>query len=177
LRERDRTVLAGICGGMQILGQSVEDPLGIEGGGSSDGLRVFAGVSQFAPEKTTVEVSGMTAAFGEPQGVAGYEIHAGATMYGDDPPFALVCSRDGEFRRDGAIAWDGRAIGTYLHGLFASDRTRAAFLRWACERCALPPAVTFAPIEARRLRRIDALADVVERSLQLELLDPSPVTR
>jgi adenosylcobyric acid synthase len=172
LLRREQTLVLGICGGMQMLGASVDDPYQVEGGGASAGLGIFAGRSRFAREKTTIEVTGMTSAFGEPIAIAGYEIHAGVTEYGTDTPFAFVGESGEAGRRDGAIGWGGRAVGTYLHGLFAADGTRATFLRWARWRCGLGPAANFAPVQARRQQRIDALADCVESSLQLELVLP-----
>lgn len=171
LRERPPAIVAGICGGLQMLGRAVEDPYGVEGGGSCAGLAIFDATSVFAREKTTLAVRGESGAFGPAMAVDGYEIHVGATSYGSDAAFAHIVDRAGGERRDGAIAWNGRALGTYLHGLFAADATRHAFLSWARERCALPPA-RFVAVEARRSERLDRLADVVEGALDLRALLP-----
>jgi len=169
-RNRPDALLVAICGGMQMLGAAIEDPYGVEGGGNAHGIGVFAHTSSFAREKTTVMATGTCDAFGDPVEVAGYEIHAGVTSYGDDPSFARVRSNGGADRRDGAIAWDGRALGTYMHGLFAADRTRHAFLDWARKHCSLAPVRTYEPVQARREERLDRLASIVERSLNLDTL-------
>jgi adenosylcobyric acid synthase len=173
--ERERRLLVGICGGMQMLGSAIDDPFGIEGGGRCEGLGLFSSVSTFAREKTTVAVTGECSAFGAPVGINGYEIHAGVTSYGSDPSFAFVHDRSGVPRRDGAVAKNGRAIGTYVHGLFADDTARHAFLRWAHDRCGRTNERGFVRVQGRRQERLDALADSVEHALDLTALLPASI--
>ncbi len=113
----------GICGGYQMLGNSVADPLGIEGGAQKvAGLGLLNVDTVMAPEKTVRNTSAQSVPFSVP--LTGYEIHLGQTE-GDDcaMPFAII-----DDRRDGAVSNDGRVMGTYLHGIFASDRFRAYYL-------------------------------------------------
>lgn len=113
----------GICGGYQMLGNSVADPLGIEGGAQKvAGLGLLNVDTVMAPEKTVRNTSAQSVLFGLP--LTGYEIHLGQTL-GEDcaRPFAMI---DG--RQDGAISHDSRVIGTYLHGIFSSDSFRARYL-------------------------------------------------
>ncbi len=173
LRTRERALLVGICGGLQMLGRTIDDPLGVEGGGRCEGLGVFAAASTFAAEKRTVPVAGESTAFGTPVAFTGYEIHAGVTWFGTDAPFAQLRAPHGAPQRDGAIAWDGRALGTYVHGLFAGDAARHAFLRWARMRCGRSSPMPLIAVEARRDERLDALADIVEASLDLRGLVPA----
>ncbi len=112
----------GICAGYQMLGRTVADPLGIEGAPSRvAGLGLLPGETVLGARKTLRQVTGT--ALGEE--FAGYEMHMGAT---DLPPgiqpFAVL---DGE-RSDGAISADGRAMGTYCHGLLTSGGFRRALL-------------------------------------------------
>jgi adenosylcobyric acid synthase len=170
--QREDGVLVGICGGMQIFGETIDDPLGVERGGTCAGLGLLDVHSTFAAEKMTLPVAGETCAFGAPLPIDGYEIHAGVTEYGADTrPFARI-GENGRARRDGIIAREGRVIGTYLHGLFANDAVRHAFIAWACERSGTAKPSALARVQALRAKRIDALADAVEKALDLRLLLP-----
>ncbi len=114
----------GICGGYQMLGVRVTDPLGIEGSEREiAGLGLLSVETEMAPEKTVRN----SRAWSLEHGVAleGYEIHLGKTT-GPDCERAPV-TIDG--RPDGAMSSDGRVMGTYLHGLFGSDAYRAELLK------------------------------------------------
>jgi len=113
----------GICGGYQMLGTSVADPLGIEGANERiDGLGLVDVETVMAPEKTVRNSTAHSVEYDVP--LSGYEIHMGRTAGPDcaRPPVMI----DG--RADGASSPDGRIIGTYLHGLFGSDAYRARLL-------------------------------------------------
>ena len=113
----------GICGGYQMLGRTVRDPLGIEGTVTEiEGLGLLDVETEMAPEKTVRNSSAHSAEYDVP--LSGYQIHLGVTRGADcERPAAVV---DG--RPDGAIAAEGRVMGTYLHGLFGSDAYRAKLL-------------------------------------------------
>ena len=110
----------GLCGGFQMLGRVVRDPLGSDGmAGEVAGLGFLDVETVMAPEKRLERVTGT--ALG--QTVTGYEIHMGRTTGPDCArPFAHLPGPDG------AISRDGRIAGTYLHGLFSDDGFRAAWL-------------------------------------------------
>jgi adenosylcobyric acid synthase len=113
----------GLCGGYQMLGRTIADPQGLEGPpGTVPGLGLLAVDTELTPDKTTVSVTGRHVATGE--AVHGYEIHLGRTEGADGVrPFLEL-----EGRPDGARSADGRIAGTYVHGLFAADGFRRAFL-------------------------------------------------
>ncbi|MHA6346246.1 cobyric acid synthase [Roseivivax sp. CAU 1761] len=113
----------GLCGGYQMLGRRIADPLGLEGSpGETAGLALLDVTTVMEGDKRTVEVAAVHAASGRP--FAGYEIHIGATTGPDRArPFAEV---DGE--PEGAVSADGRIAGSYLHGMFRDDGFRAAWL-------------------------------------------------
>ena len=118
----------GICGGFQMLGQSVSDPLGMEGhAGSSPALALLEMVTEMSPEKRLVQVQGVCAFDEGKATVSGYEIHMGVSTGAalDLPAFRI----DG--RAEGARSADGQVLGTYLHGLFDHPEAGAALLRWA----------------------------------------------
>ena len=113
----------GLCGGYQMLGRMIHDPDGVDGpAGQTPGLGLLDVETVMAPEKTLRRVGGVHAASSEP--LDGYEIHMGRTDGPDRArPFARI---DGA--NEGAIRSDGRAAGTYLHGVFTQDGFRRAFL-------------------------------------------------
>ncbi|WP_029029180.1 cobyric acid synthase [Salinarimonas rosea] len=115
----------GLCGGFQMLGRTIADPDGIEGpaGRVVEGLGLLDLETRLTGVKTLEAVSGTALADGAP--FSGYEMHVGETTGPDATrPFARLA--DG--RSDGAVSRDGRVVGTYVHGLFADDAQRAAWL-------------------------------------------------
>jgi adenosylcobyric acid synthase len=117
-------MVLGLCGGYQMLGRAIHDPRGIEGhAGSSPGLGLLDVETTLSEEKRLEPVSGITAD-GLP--FSGYEMHMGVTEGHDcRRPFARL---DGG-AEEGAVSFDGRVVGTYIHGLFADDRQRSAWLQ------------------------------------------------
>ncbi len=118
----------GICGGFQMLGREVTDPLGMEGkAGASPALGLLDMVTEMSPEKRLAQVQGVCV-FGDDQApVSGYEIHMGvSTGSALTRPAFLI-----EGRPEGAQSDDGQILGTYLHGLFDTPQAISALLRWA----------------------------------------------
>ena len=153
--------LLGICGGLQMLGQHVHDPLGLEGAaGSSAGLGLLEFETTLEREKQLRNVCGRLAL--EDAEVSGYEIHAGVTL-GPALEHAAVHLDDG--RCDGARSLDGQIVGTYLHGLFESPAASSALLRWSGLED-----VQAVDYHGLRERDIERLADLVERHLDTGLL-------
>jgi len=151
----------GICGGLQMLGEQVHDPLGLEGpAGSSDGLGLLAFSTTLAQEKQLRNVRGRLLL--EDAEVSGYEIHAGVTS-GAALERPAVHLDDG--RHDGAQSADGQILGTYLHGVFETPAACSALLRWAGVQ-----AVQEGDYHALRERDIERLADLVEQHLDTALL-------
>lgn len=117
-------LVVGLCGGYQILGRTLADPDGIEGPPSQvDGLGLLDVETTMGGDKSLIEVSGIEHLTSCP--VHGYEMHVGRTVGPDTatPWMTLVGGRV-----DGAISSDGRVMAGYLHGVFASDQFRHAFL-------------------------------------------------
>ncbi len=148
----------GICAGFQMLGHAVADPGGIEGAaGEAEGLGLLDVHSVLGGNKRLVSVGGAEIASGE--AVTGYEMHIGATAgAGRDRPML-----DLDTGSDGAVSPDGRVMGCYLHGLFAADGFRRAFLRRLGATAA-----DGAGYEARIDEVLDALADHLEDALDLD---------
>jgi adenosylcobyric acid synthase len=105
--------------------------------------------------------------FGQPveeDGVAGYEIHVGKTLYSEHAePFATLA--DGQ--PDGCISTDRRVLGTYLHGIFDQDSFRHRFLTAARNFYQLSPPSAFNPWTKQREESLDRLAGQVSTSLDM----------
>ncbi len=152
----------GLCGGYQMLGRAIHDPLGLEGTpGSTAGLGWLECETTLETEKQLRNVGGRLYLEDRPA-MVGYEIHLGVTR---GPALArpLVCLDDG--REEGACAPDGQVLGSYCHGLFDHPEALAALLTWAGLRSA--PTVDFA---ARREADLERLAAAVEAALDWERL-------
>jgi adenosylcobyric acid synthase len=164
--------VVGICGGYQMLGQSVSDPAHVESNvGELAGLGLLPVKTTFAGEKATYQaqakVTGSTgwlrALTG--QAIGGYEIHMGRTTGAQ--PWLEITARGGQpaNQPDGATADDGRVWGCYLHGLFANDnlrRTWLASLGWQHPTNTAPASGLDAAF--------DRLADHVEGALDMAQL-------
>jgi adenosylcobyric acid synthase len=150
--------LLGLCGGFQMLGQNIADPQGIEGlPGDAEGLGLLDLETVLRGDKTLVEASGTEVESGE--AVRGYEMHVGETRGSAlERPLLTLAGRP-----DGAVSKDGRVLGCYLHGLFAADGFRHAFLSRLMLR-----AVSGLAYEAQVERTLDALADHLEAHLDLD---------
>jgi adenosylcobyric acid synthase len=157
-RRRGGTVL-GLCGGYQMLGRSIADPDGIEGPPAKvEGLGLIDVDTTLSAEKRLEPVRGTTS---DGMPFSGYEMHIGVTEGRDCArPFARLA--DGA--PEGAISADGRVIGTYVHGLFADDRQRAA---WLGRFAAGSPTVAY---EDQIERTLDALAAHLAAHVDLDRL-------
>ena len=150
----------GICGGYQMLGRVIDDPSGIEGpAGASAGLGLLDLETVFEGEKILRAARGTDYTTGAP--VAGYEMHMGRTS----SPVAARPMLRLEGGDDGAVSADGRIAGCNLHGLFASDPFRRAFL--ARLGAGADPALLW---DARIDETLDALADHLEASIDVKRL-------
>ena len=116
--------MLGLCGGYQMLGRTVADPGGIEGPPATvEGLGLLDVQTTLSNDKRLEPVSGTTS---DGVSFSGYEMHMGVTEGQDCArPFARLADGSPE----GAVSVDGRVIGTYVHGVFADDRQRAAWLQ------------------------------------------------
>jgi adenosylcobyric acid synthase len=147
----DRPVL-GICGGYQLLGGSLDDPYGVEGGGNHTGLGLLPVATVFAREKVLARPA-----------PTAYEIHHGVvTVTGEASEFPGGCRV-------------GSTWGTIWHGLFDDDATRHAFLTEVAELTGSPAPDGSVSFAAQRESRLDRLADAIDEHLDtaalLELIE------
>ncbi|ENM5790912.1 cobyric acid synthase [Vibrio mimicus] len=155
----------GICGGFQMLGKWVHDPLGIEGeAGSSEGLGLFAMETELTAEKRLTNVQGSLMLDGQEVIAQGYEIHAGRSTWAEDQKSPILLS-DGSV--DGLVSDCNQLFGTYLHGIFDRPETALRVCQWA-------GAAEIEQYDHRAVqeRAIDRIADAIEEHLDLKLLWP-----
>ena len=160
----------GICGGYQMLGNGIHDPLGIEGpAGSSMGLGLLNIETTLARKKQLRRVVGTMTLLNKQITVKGYEIHQGETQVAPEHKPLLTLKSIGtqtcsDFV-DGAINFDGQVIGCYLHGLFDQSDAVQAILQWA----GLVEPKHF-DINQLREQQIDRLADTIEAHMDIDKL-------
>lgn len=149
----------GICGGYQILGQSLSDPHGVEHGGQMSGMGLLPHSTVFEKEKVTCESSGnlsdIDGIFGNLSGLSydGYEIHMGRSEAG-----ANIINQDNVY-------------GTYLHGIFDKEEIAKAVVTELFQIKGLDPSKIEAfDMEAYKQSQYDILADGVRNSLDMNLI-------
>lgn len=153
--------ILGLCGGYQMLGRVLRDPLGLEGpAGEAPGLGLLEVETVLEGTKTVREVDFIHA----PSASKGraYEIHLGRTEGADTAraPFKV-----GD-RAEGAASSDGRVLGSYLHGVFSADAVRAACLNAVAGGC-LPLSLSYEDdVEAT----LDRLAAHLQTHLDIEAI-------
>ncbi|MEO1660373.1 MAG: cobyric acid synthase [Pseudomonadota bacterium] len=150
--------ILGICGGYQMLGETVSDPGGYDGpAGKAHGLGLLKVDTEMTGEKRVLPVTGENTL--TEKRLKGYKIHTGRTQ-GDDMarPFATLNAT-----ADGARSADNRIQGTYLHGAFAEDEFRHAWLNSIGE----VSDETFS-YETQVDAALDALADGVEAAVNVD---------
>ena len=136
LKEASRgKLIFGVCGGYQMLGETLSDPHGVENGGSMKGMGLLPMETVFAEKKTRTRVQGH---FGQLSGVfaplsgaeiEGYEIHMGESILKDNAGTAtkITDSVSGKKKEEGAFA--GNVCGTYIHGVFDKEASAEAIIR------------------------------------------------
>jgi len=171
--------ILGVCGGFQMLGRAIRDPLGVEHGGEISGMGLLPLETEFAGEKTRVRAQGVLDTVGgvlselSGQPFDGYEIHMGRTESGGDDvyPF-IVTGRAGQPCQNpaGAARKDGRAWGTYIHGLFDNDEFRRQFLNGLRKQKGWDALPVTRHYRQEKEAKYDRLARIVRQSLDMKRL-------
>lgn len=119
---RKGVTIVGICGGYQMLGNSLKDPHKTESNIESvNGLGLLDVETVFELEKNTTQIEGYI--IGDGSKISGYEIHMGKTILNEDAkPFLVIDKKLGESVNiiDGAVNNKNNVYGTYIHGIFDS---------------------------------------------------------
>lgn len=185
------TIVFGICGGYQMLGETIRDPYQVENGGSMKGMGLLPAVTELKQEKTRTQVTGT---FGEISGalsglsgksVRGYEIHMGSTGYGGSiadsenvrqpesrsDEKGYVCRIQNE--ADGSVKYDGifsgNVYGTYVHGIFDEGTLAETLVGILAARkgVALDTGQMISYGQFKQMQ-YDKLADGVRKSMDME---------
>jgi adenosylcobyric acid synthase len=157
-RRRGGLVL-GLCGGYQMLGRTIADPDGIEGPpGKVDSLAMLDVTTTLSADKRLEPARGTT---NDGAPFAGYEMHMGVT---EGPDCTRPLARLADGTAEGAISPDGRVMGTYIHGLFADDQQRTA---WLARLGAGPARIAYDDLVEQTL---DALAAHLASHIDLDRL-------
>ena len=153
--------VVGICGGFQMLGEKIFDPLKTESNHAElDGLKLLPIETTFAAEKFTRQVTLPAVDFEflgsriASANLDGYEIHAGKTNL-----------------RGQKIISAGNVMGTYVHGIFDNDDFRRQFLNAVRNKKNLPPLSSTRNLRAERQQNYDRLARIVRDNLNMDLLE------
>ena len=153
----------GICGGYQMLGQTISDPYGAEGGGTLRGLGLLPVETVFQTQKTRTRVTASGCGWFEGAFIEGYEIHMGQTASQSTAPFCVLS--DG--RAEGAV--NGNIMGTYLHGLFDSAQMVEQLADRLCRQKGIAPdshtVMNYRDYQEREAHR---WAEVLRKHLNLE---------
>ncbi|WCK56479.1 cobyric acid synthase [Aneurinibacillus sp. Ricciae_BoGa-3] len=161
-------ILAGICGGYQMLGQMIEDPHEMESRlHRIDGLALLPIRTTISTTKTTMLSTGSIRLCGENIQVEGYEIHMGESYpLAECVPFIYL---DG--RCDGVVDETGSIIGTYFHGIFHNDLFRERLLNSIRTMKGLPPITNRVCFNALQEQAFDELAAHVRRHIELPFIE------
>mgnify|MGYP000492395886 CR=1 FL=1 len=164
--------VVGICGGYQMLGEAIADPHRVESKVERVlGLGLLPVRTEFAKRKATFQARaqircrhGWMSRLDEST-VSGYEIHMGETA--SQTAWLEIFSRNGQPVNvaDGSVSSDGKIWGCYLHGIFANDEFRRAWLESLGWRGG------GAPQSELFNQSLETLADAVEGALNMELLE------
>jgi adenosylcobyric acid synthase len=159
----------GICGGMQMLGQWVNDPAGIESDAAqTKGLQLADFETELTAQKVLTQTTGHCLLNGGEVAISGYEIHCGRSQGpAFEQPFLRFTEHPNGFTQDGFISADNQLAGTYLHGLFDDANACAHILNWASNGTWQATAFDLA---AHREAQLERLADICEQHLDLETL-------
>ena len=158
------TPVLGVCGGYQMLGETLEDPTGSESGRPQTlrGLGLLPTRTVFTEQKhRTQDMATVVAAPFAGAVLEGYEIHTGRTEVQGQPFCTLA---DGT--PEGCV--QGNVFGTYLHGLFDTGALIERLTAYLCSRKGIDPAgAALIPMEQYRQQQFDLLADGVRRALDM----------
>ena len=158
------TPVLGVCGGYQMLGHTLSDPEGCEGGvpRTLRGLGLLPTETVFTAEKRRAQVTARAAAPFAGAALTGYEIHTGRTAV-NGAPFCTMA--DGTL--EGCVK--GNVFGTYLHGLFDSGELTEQLAAYLCRRRGITPEQAAPlPMDTYREQQLDRLADGVRRALDMD---------
>ena len=181
-RAASGTVIFGVCGGYQMLGETLSDPHGVEAGGSMKGMGLLAMDTVFDAEKTRTRVNGQFERLtGDLRGLSGirlegYEIHMGTTTRKagvnamttlDNFAASANASSTQEKKADGAFS--GNVYGTYVHGVFDKEGVAKTIVQALGQKKGIDTReITGMDFAAFKESQYDILAKELRRHLDME---------
>lgn len=167
------TIVWGICGGYQMLGESLSDPESVEAGGRIDGMGLLPMETTFVRQKTRTRVNGTFQHIGgilkELSGIAfeGYEIHMGETR-GKDMPMSRIKDYVQEKSSEDGLS-KGNVYGTYVHGIFDKEEVTTAMIRAIAKHKGIDPdEMEGVDLKAFKETQYDLLADSLRKHLDMK---------
>lgn len=169
--------IVGVCGGYQILGNQLSDPLHTESAITDiHGLGLLDIDTVFETEKTTTQVEGKIISSHistvKDKVISGYEIHMGVTTLGEkaEPFVEITTQLDQQVSiLDGAISADGRVFGSYIHGIFDDIEFTRAFLNEIRQEKGLDDVASqVQSFDEFKETEYEKLADVVRKHVDIE---------
>jgi adenosylcobyric acid synthase len=175
------TMVIGICGGYQMLGNEINDPENAESNISQiDGLGLLNATTFFKPEKNTYQIKARmynnSNIFNNINcDITGYEIHMGETkLLNGISPFLRIIERSGKgvSMADGAVSNNGNVIGTYVHGILDNDEFRLGLINYLRENKGISPLLRDELIKAKREKeeQYNRLADLVRKHIKMDMI-------
>ncbi|MCD8362618.1 MAG: cobyric acid synthase [Lachnospiraceae bacterium] len=172
LRKAEKhTPIIGICGGFQLLGKKMEDPHGVEHGGSMRGMGLLDTRTVFEEAKTRTQISGVmeqgAGLWTDWQGksVTGYEIHMGVS---ENLGGCRELIRLSDGRIDALSNEDGSVMGSYLHGIFDTDGFAESMIRSLMKEKGMDYGSWHFDLAAHKRQEYDKLADLVRKSFDMD---------
>jgi adenosylcobyric acid synthase len=171
----------GICGGYQMLANTLSDPYHTESKLESiSGLALLDMDVTFNKEKVTTQVTGIIEKVGglldglSGSEVSGYEIHMGENTFGDDVIKATyITKRNDESVTvlDGVMNKDGNVFGTYIHGVFDNTGILRGIINniKKSKGLSIDDGKTMSYKEYKELQ-YDRLADIVRSNIDMDMV-------
>ena len=155
----------GICGGMQMLGNIIYDPEGVESSLKSvSGLALCDFETTLTSQKVLSKVTATLKLNNRQTLCSGYEIHAGVSKGNAlKTPLITFSQHPNGFKTDGFISDDNAIAGTYLHGLFDEPNATIEILKWVKPDLNIDPI----SIDTHREQQLARLATMCETHLDI----------
>lgn len=171
-RHQQGSIIFGICGGFQMLGQTISDPENIECGGSMRGIGLLDTATTFRKSKKRSQTRGK---MGKIDGVlkhlsdmevSGYEIHMGET---ENCGKAQIFTKLENGETDGYMNTDGTVFGTYLHGIFDSNQTAFSTVKELLKQKGSNSNIEF-DLQQYKEEQYNKLAEILRENLDIEYI-------
>lgn len=153
------TLVFGICGGYEMMGDVISDPDNCEGGGECKGLSLLPVNTVITDKKERRQIKGtVTDGILKDAAYSGYEIHMGHTTGGT------------AFTDHNNSAFKGNVYGTFIHGFFDEQGISGSIMKMLCERKGIPFSGTKNSRSAQVESELSELADIVRNNMDMELI-------